>query len=147
MGSSSILAPVPFYAAYRASKSAVSALSETLRAELAPQGVRVVEIMPGPVDSDMLRHSQETMVTPAGDPYRAAADHMNANKSMVATMIQPAPEAARLIVDAILDDDGPMRSGCDPMSTGMIDAWRRTTDEEMMRGMLEQLVPDAATGD
>jgi NAD(P)-dependent dehydrogenase (short-subunit alcohol dehydrogenase family) len=143
MGSSSILAPVPFYAAYRASKAAVSALSETLRAELAPQGIRVVEIMPGPVDSDMLRHSQETMVTPGGEPYRAAADHMNASKSMVAAMIQPTADAAALIVDAILDDDGPMRSGCDPMGIGLIDAWRRTTDEEMMRGMLEQLVPEA----
>jgi NAD(P)-dependent dehydrogenase (short-subunit alcohol dehydrogenase family) len=143
MGSSSILAPVPFYAAYRASKAAVSALSETLRAELAPLGIRVVEIMPGPVDSDMLRHSQETMVTPAGEPYRAAADHMNASKSMVAAMIQPTADAAALIVDAILDDDGPMRSGCDPMGIGLIDAWRRTTDEEMMRGMLDQLVPES----
>jgi NAD(P)-dependent dehydrogenase (short-subunit alcohol dehydrogenase family) len=144
MGSSSILAPVPFYAAYRASKAAVSAFSMTLRAELAPQGIRVVEIMPGPVDSDMLRHSQETMVAPAGEPYRAVADHMNASKSMVASMIQPAGDAARLIVDAILDDDGPMRYGCDPMSTGMIDAWRRASDEKMMRGMLEQLVPEGA---
>jgi NAD(P)-dependent dehydrogenase (short-subunit alcohol dehydrogenase family) len=144
IGSSSVLAPVPFYAAYRASKAAVSAFSETLRAELAPQGIRVVEIMPGPVDSDMLRHSQQTMVAPAGEPYRAVADHMNASKSMVASMIQPAGDAARLIVDAILDDDGPMRYGCDPMSTGMIDAWRRASDEEMMRGMLEQLVPEGA---
>ena len=144
IGSSSILAPVPFYAAYRASKAAVSAFSMTLRAELAPQGIRVVEIMPGPVDSDMLRHSQETMVAPAGEPYRAVADHMNAGKSMVASMIQPPGDAARLIVDAILDDDGPMRYGCDPMSTGMIDAWRRASDEEMMRGMLEQLVPEGA---
>jgi short-subunit dehydrogenase len=144
MGSSSILAPVPFYAAYRASKAAVSALSETLRAELAPQRIRVVEIMPGPVDSDMLRHSQATMVEPAGALYRPIADGMNANKSMVAEMIQPADAAARLIVDAILDDDGPMRSGCDPMGSGLIDAWRRSTDEEMMRGMLEQLVPEAS---
>ena len=69
---------------------------------------------------------------------------MNANKSMVAQMIQPAADAARLIVDAILDDGGPMRYGCDPMGTGLIDAWRRTTDEEMMLGMLEQMVPDTA---
>jgi NAD(P)-dependent dehydrogenase (short-subunit alcohol dehydrogenase family) len=144
LGSSSVLAPVPFYAAYRASKAAVSALGETLRTELAPQGIRVVEIMPGPVDSDMLRHSQETMVEPAGALYRPLADHMNANKSMVAEMIQPAADAARLIVDAILDDEGPMRSGCDPMGTGLIEAWRRSTDEEMMRGMLEQLVPEGA---
>jgi NAD(P)-dependent dehydrogenase (short-subunit alcohol dehydrogenase family) len=141
IGSSSILAPVPFYAAYRASKAAVSAISMTLRAELASQHIRVVEIMPGPVDSDMLRHSQETDIRPAAAPYESLAAHMNANKSMVATMIQPARDAARLIVDAILDDDGPMRYGCDPMSVGMIDAWRRSTDEAMMRGMLEQLTP------
>jgi NAD(P)-dependent dehydrogenase (short-subunit alcohol dehydrogenase family) len=147
MGSSSILAPVPFYAAYRASKAAVSALSMTLRAELAPQRIRVVEIMPGPVDSDMLRHSQETDIRPGGALYQPLAEHMNSNKSMVATMIQPAADAARLIVDAILDDDGPMRYGCDPMSTGMIDAWRQSSDEQMMRGMLEQLVPEPAAGD
>jgi NAD(P)-dependent dehydrogenase (short-subunit alcohol dehydrogenase family) len=138
---------VPFYAAYRAGKAAVSALSMTLRAELAPQGIRVVEIMPGPVDSDMLRHSQETSISPAGAPYQSLAEHMNANRNMVATMIQPADEAARLIVDAVLDDDGPMRYGCDPMSTGMIYMWRRSSDEEMMRGMLEQLVPQTATPD
>ena len=147
IGSSSILAPVPFYAAYRARKAAVSALSMTLRAELAPQRIRVVEIMPGPVDSDMLRHSQETDIRPAGAPYKALADNLNSNRSMVATMIQPAPDAARRIVDAVLDDEGPMRYGCDPMSIGMIDAWRQSSDEEMMRGMLEHMVPEAAPGE
>ena len=147
IGSSSILAPVPFYASYRASKAAVSALSMTLRAELAPQCIRVVEIMPGPVDSDMLRHSQETDIRPAGAPYKALADNLNSNRSMVATMIQPAPDAARRIVDAVLDDEGPMRYGCDPMSIGMIDAWRQSSDEDMMRGMLEHMVPEAAPGE
>jgi len=142
IGSSSILAPVPFYAAYRASKSAVSALSMTLRAELAPQRIRVVEIMPGPIDTDMLEHSQVTAIRPAGTQYQALAEHMNAGRDNVATMIQPVADAASLIVDAILDDDGPMRYGCDPMSTGMIDAWRTTSDEQMMVGMLEHLVPD-----
>jgi NAD(P)-dependent dehydrogenase (short-subunit alcohol dehydrogenase family) len=145
VGSSSTLAPVPFYAAYRASKSAVSALSMTLRAELAPQHIRVVEIMPGPIDTDMLEHSQVTAIEPAGDEYQTLAEHMNASKGSVATMIQPVGEAASLIVDAILDDDGPMRYGCDPMSTGMIDAWRQVSDEQMMVGMLEHLVPEPAS--
>jgi NAD(P)-dependent dehydrogenase (short-subunit alcohol dehydrogenase family) len=116
----------------------------TLRAELAPQHIRVVEIMPGPVDTDMLEHSQVTAIEPGGAQYQAMAEHMNANKSHVAEMVQPAGAAASLIVDAILDDDGPMRYGCDPMSTGMIEAWRNTTDEQMMRGMLEALVPNSA---
>jgi NAD(P)-dependent dehydrogenase (short-subunit alcohol dehydrogenase family) len=140
VGSSSILAPVPFYAAYRASKAAVSALSESLRSELAPQGIRVVEIMPGPIDTDMLRHSQESRITPTGDAYQALADHMNAGKAEnVAGMVYPAADAARHIVDAILDDDGPMRHGCDPLSIGMIDAWRASSDEDFMAGMLNHM--------
>jgi hypothetical protein len=51
-------------------------------------------------------------------------------------MTTPAADAARNIVDAILDDDAPLRVGCDPLSAGMLDAWRHTTDEELMRGVL-----------
>src|SRR5580700_8000734 len=41
ISSSSILASVPFYAAYRASKAAVSACCDSLRVELAPSQIRV----------------------------------------------------------------------------------------------------------
>ena len=44
--------------------------------------------------------------------------------------------AASAIVDAILDDGGPMRYGCDPLSEGMLDAWRGSSDEDFMAGML-----------
>ena len=57
ISSSSILASVPFYSAYRATKAAVSALGDSLRVELAPSGIRVVEILPGPIDTDMFQLS------------------------------------------------------------------------------------------
>ncbi len=140
VSSSSILAPVPFYATYRASKAAVSAISESLRAELGPQGIRVVEIMPGPIDTDMLRHSQASRITPGTEVYQPLAEHMNANKTnSVASLVYPVADAAGLIVDAIVADDGPMRYGCDPLSTGMLEAWRSSSDEEFMTGMLKSL--------
>jgi hypothetical protein len=53
-------------------------------------------------------------------------------------MYTPAPEAARRIADAILDDDAPLRVGCDDMSEGMLTAWRDSaSDEAWMRPMLE----------
>jgi NAD(P)-dependent dehydrogenase (short-subunit alcohol dehydrogenase family) len=134
--SSSILAPVPFYAPYRASKAAVSALSMSLRAELTPQHIRVVEIMPGPIDTDMLRHSQASRISTEHEPYRVMAETMNANKGNVATMICSCEDAANSIADAILDDDGPMRYGCDPMGIGLIEGWRNSSDEAFMGGML-----------
>ena len=41
--SSSLFAPVPFYAPYRGSKAAVSAIGESLRTELQPFGIRVLD--------------------------------------------------------------------------------------------------------
>jgi hypothetical protein len=60
----------------------------------------------------------------------------------LAGLATPVTDAARAIVDAILDDGGPMRYGCDPMSDGMLAAWRNSTDEELMGGMLQAFLPD-----
>ncbi len=46
-------------------------------------------------------------------------------------MVAEPADAASLIVDAILDDDGPMRYGCDPLSVGFLDLWRGSDDETM----------------
>src|SRR5438045_954293 len=46
--SSSIFGPVPFLGTYRASKAAVTAIGESLAAEVAQFGIRVIQIMPGP---------------------------------------------------------------------------------------------------
>jgi len=50
------LAPLPFVIpAYSVSKAAAFSLTQSLRARVAGQGVRVHAVMPGPVDTDMLR--------------------------------------------------------------------------------------------
>lgn len=135
--SSSILAPVPFLGAYRASKAAVSAIGESLMAEVAPFGIRVVEIMPGPIDTDMLATSDQPAAAIAFEPYKPMAEKMWESRQGIRSMYTPTGEAARAIVDAILDDHGPLRYGCDPLSTGMIDGWRATaSDEAWLRPML-----------
>ena len=55
--SSSLLVPVPFFAAYRASKAAITALGESLRSELAPFGGRVLEVQPGAIATDCLLYT------------------------------------------------------------------------------------------
>jgi NAD(P)-dependent dehydrogenase (short-subunit alcohol dehydrogenase family) len=134
--SSSILAPVPFYAPYRSSKAAVSAMGESLRAELAPFGIRVLEVMPGPIDTDMLRGSAEPPVAITDPDYRDMAQRYAAGRAAVEDQTTSSGDAARAIVDAILDDDAPLRVGCDPLATGFLEAWRATSDEAMMRSML-----------
>lgn len=143
--SSSILAPVPFFSAYRASKAAVSAFGDSLRVEVAASGIRVVEIMPGPVDTDMFRLSK-------GDPDAAQFPQYKALAGTAAGLrrahgdqrvVEPA-SAAAAIVDAIVDESGPMRYGCDPVAYELIELWRQSDDETvyaLMGQSLLDLVP------
>jgi short-subunit dehydrogenase len=49
------LAPLPLTPAYSISKAAAFSLTQSLRALLAGQGVRVHAVLTGPTDTDMLR--------------------------------------------------------------------------------------------
>jgi NAD(P)-dependent dehydrogenase (short-subunit alcohol dehydrogenase family) len=131
--SSSLLAGVPFYAVYRASKAAVQALGESLAAEVAPVGIRVVEIMPGPVQSDMLAASARMPEAHAVPGYEATADAMYQGRMGIpADMITPAAVAAEAIRAAILADGPPLRWPCDAMGGQLLETWRG--DPEVMFG-------------
>ena len=121
--SSSILAAIPFYSVYRASKAAVSAFGESLRCEVAPFGIRVIEIMPGPIDTDMLAGSDRLPEAAAHEGYREMAEASYAGRKAVDHMTTPAAEAAARVRAAILDDQAPLKHGCDDLSVGLLDAW------------------------
>jgi NAD(P)-dependent dehydrogenase (short-subunit alcohol dehydrogenase family) len=142
--SSSILASVPFYSTYRASKAAVSAFGDSLRVEVAPAGIRVVEILPGPIDTDMFQLSTGEPEAARFEPYRALAGVAARMREEVADPMVAVPaDAAALIADAILDDNGPMRFGCDPLSIGLLDLWRQSDDETMFEMTGRSLIDQA----
>jgi NAD(P)-dependent dehydrogenase (short-subunit alcohol dehydrogenase family) len=134
--SSSLLAPVPFLGTYRASKAAVTAMGESLAAEVARFGIRVVEVMPGPIETDMLATSERPSPAIEDPAYKDLAERMWEGRQGVRASYTPAEQAARRIVDAICDDDGPLRYGCDPLSEGMLSGWNATDNAAWVRGML-----------
>jgi NAD(P)-dependent dehydrogenase (short-subunit alcohol dehydrogenase family) len=144
--SSSILASVPFYSTYRASKAAVSAFGDSLRVEVASSGIRVVEILPGPIDTDMFQLSTGAPIAARFETYRPMAQVSARMRQEMADPLvaEPAAAAAR-IVDAILRDDGPMRHGCDELSIGLLDLWRQSDDETMFQLTGQSLVEQAET--
>jgi NAD(P)-dependent dehydrogenase (short-subunit alcohol dehydrogenase family) len=139
--SASTLTPLPFYSVYRASKWAVSAMTETMRTELAPWGIRVLEILPGPIDTDLLGTSVMFKV-PEAATHRAYAPmaqrHFPASKFMDTSLIWSPAQAAVAVVDAIQDQSSVMRRGCDPFSVAGVDSWRHRSDEEIMTQAVEQ---------
>lgn len=83
IGSVSGVLVTPFAGAYCSSKAAVHALSDALRMELAPFGVRVMEVQPGAIDTHFAKnasHEAEQLIAeespwwPLRDGIRARAN-------------------------------------------------------------------------
>ena len=138
--SASILVPMPFFSVYRASKAAASAIMDTLAIEVAPLGIRAVEILPGPIDTELMQSS--VMYRPpeaiAYPPYEEMARRSMTDPST--SVVTSPQDAAVAIADAILDDDAPLRNGCDPVSRMLLEQWRTSSDEQLLQGMRTRFV-------
>ncbi|MGI8331492.1 SDR family NAD(P)-dependent oxidoreductase [Actinomadura scrupuli] len=105
--SSSVLDPASRMAAYQAGKFAVMGLAETLRLELAPDGISVSILFP----SGMMSRHLETSATAQPDHLRRPVGDREDYEAMVASnpgMVQnpvPPDEAASRVIDALLSGE------------------------------------------
>jgi NAD(P)-dependent dehydrogenase (short-subunit alcohol dehydrogenase family) len=139
LSSASVAVPMPFFAVYRATKAAVQAMNESLRPEVAPFGIHVVEVWPGPVDTDMLAGSKrepEGARSPAYAPLAAHVATLRAHESST-----PVAEAARRIVDALEADPPPHRVACDDVGDSLLEGWSNTPDPDWQAGFLQAFRP------
>jgi NAD(P)-dependent dehydrogenase (short-subunit alcohol dehydrogenase family) len=103
--STAALAPVPIIPAYSISKAAAFSLSQSLRALLAGQGVRVHAIMTGPTDTDMSRGLDVPKASPQS--------------------------VARAILDGV--ESGEEETFPDPMSASLEQSWNGGAVKAMER--------------
>jgi NAD(P)-dependent dehydrogenase (short-subunit alcohol dehydrogenase family) len=99
------VAAVPVLPAYSVSKAASLSLTQSLRALLTGRGVDVYAVMPGPIDTEMVR-ALEIPKTPAHDVARATLDAVERGE----------------------EDIFP-----DPMSAPLADRWRTSPVKDMER--------------
>jgi NAD(P)-dependent dehydrogenase (short-subunit alcohol dehydrogenase family) len=126
--SASLAMSVPFYSVYRASKAAVETMGESLRAEVAQFGIRVVEIMPGPVDTDMLANSDRRPEAADCPGYEAMAEAIHEGRKGVDEYTTAPATAAAAVLEAILDDEGPLRRSCDRLGQLLLSGWQADPD-------------------
>jgi NAD(P)-dependent dehydrogenase (short-subunit alcohol dehydrogenase family) len=111
-------AAVPVLPAYSASKAAAFSLTQSLRALLAGRGVKVHAVLPGPIDTDMVRD----LPIPKAPPESVACG----------------------ILDAVENEEEEIFP--DPMSEMMAESWRTGAAKELERqnAALVQAQPVAA---
>jgi NAD(P)-dependent dehydrogenase (short-subunit alcohol dehydrogenase family) len=103
IGSVSGILVTPFAGAYCASKAAVHALSDALRMELAPFGVRVMEVQPGAIASDFAKnagHEAEQLISEQS-PWFPLRDGIRARAKASQDNPTPASEFAAGLLKAV----------------------------------------------
>lgn len=97
----------PFAGAYCSSKAAVHALSDALRMELAPLGIRVVTIQPGGVRSSFGNHAEEAIRLPDESLYQPIAAGIRARAQAGQQGATAAEAFVPPVVAALLAADPP----------------------------------------
>ena len=97
----------PFAAAYCSSKAAVHSLTDALRMELAPFGIRVVSIQPGGIRSSFGDHAEEAIRLPDGSLYKAAERGIRARAQAGQRGATPADVFVVPVADALLASPPP----------------------------------------
>ena len=102
IGSVSGVLVTPFAGAYCASKAAVHGLSTALRLELAPFGIRVMEVQPGAIASQFASHAQQQaeQVLASDSPWWPLREQVQARARASQDRPTPASEFASQLLAA-----------------------------------------------
>jgi NAD(P)-dependent dehydrogenase (short-subunit alcohol dehydrogenase family) len=105
MGSASGILPSPFSGIYCASKAAVHALSDVLRAELAPFGIKVITVKSGGVVSSIGDNALRLMgQMPTSSPYARLEQEVRMRASASQAHAKPVKAYAHSLVTRVLAD-------------------------------------------
>ena len=115
IGSVSGVLVTPFAGAYCASKAAVHALSDALRMELAPFGIRVMEVQPGAIDTRFAKNAgaQAELLINEQSPWWPLREGIRARSQASQDKPTPATVFAADVLKAVQQPQPPrlLRSG------------------------------------
>jgi NAD(P)-dependent dehydrogenase (short-subunit alcohol dehydrogenase family) len=115
----------PFAAAYCSSKAAVHSITDALRMELAPFGIRLVSIQPGGVRSSFGEHAESAIRLPGDSLYQPVEQGIRARAQAGQRGAMPAEEFVVPVVEALLRDSPPrvIRGGTNGRRLPLLKRW------------------------
>jgi NAD(P)-dependent dehydrogenase (short-subunit alcohol dehydrogenase family) len=97
---------VPFSGLYSASKFALEGMSEAMRLETKPFGIRVAVIQPGDFKSDMTQRRRVAAASQTNDAYATISRHFKEKQDRDEANA-PTPEPVARLLERILNDPNP----------------------------------------
>jgi len=109
IGSISGVLTTPFSGVYCATKAALHSLSDALRMELAPFGVRVLTVQPGAIQSEFGNNAQRNLAAtlPADSRYRPLRPYIEARAQASQQGSTPTEQFVRELVQTIAQEQPP----------------------------------------
>jgi NAD(P)-dependent dehydrogenase (short-subunit alcohol dehydrogenase family) len=92
----------PFAGAYCSSKAAIHALSDALRMELAPFGIRLIMVQPGGVRSSFGDHAEEALRLPEDSIYKPVEAQIQARAQAGQQNATPTDQFVEPVVEKLL---------------------------------------------
>jgi short-subunit dehydrogenase len=99
------LIALPFSGLYHASKFALEGLSDSLRMELAPFGIQVALVEPGPIKTEFFEVAQEKSMPYLEGPYKEALLKTQAQMDSFIRDAWEPERVAQLILKALVDEN------------------------------------------
>jgi NAD(P)-dependent dehydrogenase (short-subunit alcohol dehydrogenase family) len=109
MSAAAAIANYPGFGIYGAAKAAMEMLSESLRAELAPTGIRVMLVQPGPFRTEFVGKSLHTAQQSLPGYERTSGKFRQLIQSMNGKQPGDPEKAAQAILTAVATDAPPLR--------------------------------------
>ncbi|MEM9091986.1 MAG: SDR family oxidoreductase [Cyanobacteria bacterium P01_F01_bin.53] len=137
VGSISGVVTTPFAGAYCASKAALHSLSEALRMELAPFGIRVITIQPGAIASSLGESAKKALdgVVSKTSWYAELADDIQARSNASQVDATPTDDFAVQIVEQVMRSNPPA-----VLRRGKKSLWLPLLKRVLPRSLLEHVL-------
>jgi NAD(P)-dependent dehydrogenase (short-subunit alcohol dehydrogenase family) len=121
----------PFVPAYHGTKFALEGVSESLRYETQPFGIKVVLIEPGTIGSNFLRNTKVAqMALEPTSPYAPMVQTLQKVSARIYDQATPPEEVAKAILKAVTIDNPDLRYLVGNDAIQMIEARKGMSDQE-----------------
>ena len=128
---------IPFDSFYHASKFALEGLSESLRYEIEPFGVKVVLIEPGAVKSDFWKNLKLTRNI-EDSPYRPVIQKLTESFEKMTQNAIPPEQVARIILKAVISNNPDFRNIVGEDAKSILEVKSNNSDKEFQTFMKKQ---------